>query len=490
MRQRLALLGFVLALGFGLAGGSFARASETSVAVSVAGERIPVGADPAETAETLVRAWLDEPVELTLGSRVVRRSRESLGARVDVARLQRWLSEARDEASPMRRAAGAELALRMPASLDASVLRPWLEAQKRLVDRPAKDATLDPETGDVVHEREGRVLDVWATLDRIAEAFATNATEVSAVIETRAPRRLAAELAHADVGAVLGEFETPYNGSGDAAERTHNLRVVASKIDGLVLMPGEVFDFNGVVGERSLANGFKPATVIAGGELVDGVGGGACQIAGTLHAAAYFAGLEITERVPHSRPSSYIKLGLDAAVAWPNINFRFRNDRELPVLVRLTVRGGWVRAELRGAERRELVSFVRRIDDVLPYDEREVNDPSLPTGVRVLSQRGVPGFVVSTWRVLRDVEHNRARSQATNDRYPPTQQIWRVGSGGPAPEGYEPPSGDTHGEYTADEYLITSQGLGVEGTTTTRRAGRTGTNGWTARLGMPQPPSD
>jgi vancomycin resistance protein YoaR len=488
MRRHLVLV-VVLALGLS-EGAPFARASETSIRITLAGDVVPLGVDAGALAEERARTWLEEPIELELAGRRLRRSREALGARVDVARLRSWLSAALDETSPMREAAGATLPLRMPASLDPNVLRPWLEDQKRTIDRPAKDATLDPETGDVVPEREGRVLDVWATLDRVADALSTNATEIAAVIETRAPRRVAAELAHADVATVLGDFETPYNGSGDAAERTHNLRVVASKIDGLVLMPGEVFDFNGVVGERSLANGFKPATVIAGGELVDGVGGGACQIAGTLHAAAYFAGLEIVERVPHSRPSSYIKLGLDAAVAWPNVNFRFRNDRAYPVLVRLTVRGGWVRAELRGAERRELVSFVRRIDDVLPYDEREVNDPSLPTGIRVLSQRGVPGFVVSTWRVLRDVERNVARSQATRDRYPPTQQIWRVGSGGPIPEGYEAPVGDTHGEYTADEYLVTSQGVGVEGTSTTRRAGRTGTSGWTARLGMPQPPSE
>ncbi|MCB9599556.1 MAG: VanW family protein [Sandaracinus sp.] len=482
-------LALFVALTLGLADhATSARASETSVRITLAGEAVPMGANVRELAQERARAWLEEPVELDLAGRVVRLSRQTLGARVDETQLQRWLNAALDESSAMRAAAGAELPLRMPASLDAATLRPWLEAQKREIDRPAKDATLDPETGDVIAEREGRVLDAWTTLDRVADAFATNATRVEVAIERRAPHRTARELAHADVATVMGEFETPYNGSGDAAERTHNLRVAASKIDGLVLMPGEVFDFNGVVGERSLANGFKPATVIAGGELVDGVGGGACQIAGTLHAAAYFAGLEIVERSPHSRPSSYIKLGLDAAVAWPNINFRFRNDREFPVLVRLTVRGGWVRAELRGAERRHLVSFVRRIDEVLPYDERDVNDPSLPAGVRVLSQRGVPGFEVSTWRVLRDVERNSARSQHTEDRYPPTQQIWRVGTGGPVPADYEPPTGDTHGEYTADEYLTSSQGVGVEGTTTTRRAGRTGTSGWTARLGMPQPP--
>lgn len=485
MKRHLALF-VALVLGL-LEGATSASANETACRIVLAGEVVPEGADPQVIAEDRARAWLDEPIELELQGRTIPRSRESLGARVDVERLQSWLRAALDEESPMRASAEGTLSLRMPVSLDAESLRAWLELHKRAVDRPAKDATLDPDTGDVVPERAGRALDVWATLDRVAEALATDARHVAVVVETRTPLRTADELAHADVSTVVGEFETPYNGSGDAAERTHNLRVAASKIDGLVLMPGETFDFNGVVGERSLANGFKPAPVIAGGELVDGVGGGACQIAGTLHAAAYFAGLEIVERVPHSRPSSYIKLGLDAAVAWPNVNFRFRNDRDFPILVRLTVHGGWVRAELRGAERRELVSFVRRVDEVLPYDEREVSDPSLPRGVRVLSQRGAPGFIVSTWRVLRDVERNHARSQRTEDRYPPTRQIWRVGSGGEAPEGYEPPEGDRHGEYTADEYLVSSQGVGVEGTSTIRRAGRTGSPGWTARLGMPQP---
>ncbi len=306
-------------------------------------------------------------------------------------------------------------------------------------------------------------------------------------MRTTEARRTAAQLHAADVRTVLGTFETPYNGSGEAAERTHNLRVAAAKIDGLVLLPGEEFDFNDVVGERSLANGFKPAPVIAGGELVDGVGGGACQIAGTLHAAAYFAGLEIVERSPHSRPSSYIKLGLDAAVSYPNLTFRFRNNRDFPILVRLLVQGGWVRGELRGAERTERVAFIRRIDEVAPFDEREQNDSRLPSGVRVLSQRGVPGFSLTTFRLLTDVRTRQSRRQRSESSYPPTTQIWRVGTGPAAPEGFEPPSGDTHGEYTADSYLVTTQGPDLEGTPTIRRAGRTGTRGWTAREGMPQP---
>ncbi|MCZ7683105.1 MAG: VanW family protein [Sandaracinaceae bacterium] len=254
-----------------------------------------------------------------------------------------------------------------------------------------------------------------------------------------------------------------------------------------MVLPGETFDFNDAVGERSEANGFRPAPVIAGGELVDGVGGGTCQVAGTLHAAAFFAGLPIVERSPHSRPSTYVFMGLDAVVSYPQLDLRFTNDLPFPVAIGFTVEGGVARAEIRGARTSRMVSFVRRVDELTAYDEREVQDASLPRGVRVLRQRGVPGFRVTRWRIVRDVATNQAIRTRFEDVYPPTTQIWRVGGGGPRPEGYVPPEGDTHGEYTADEYLSVIQGVGVEGTQIIRRAGRSGLPGWTARLGYPQP---
>lgn len=454
--------------------------------VTVAGRPVDLRGDPEAQAQRLARRFLDEPMAAVVLGRPVERTREELGARVDVERLAHWLREAADPTSPMRGAAGSRLDLRLPVDVDPAAALAWLEPLKHDHDREPRDATFDVESGQIVDAREGRSVDVWASVDAFYEALAGGEESFEVVIHRTPPQRTREALEGADFSQVLGEFDTPYNGND--RDRTHNLRVAASKIDGLVLLPDEVFDFNAVVGERSQINGFRPATVIAGGELADGVGGGACQIAGTLHAAAYFAGLEIVERTPHSRPSSYIKLGLDATVAWPNVNFRFRNDKPFPILVRIFNRGGFTHAEIRGAERRHLVSFVRRIDEVLPFDEREVEAPELPEGVRVLAQRGVPGFELTTWRILRDVRSNQAIRTRDESRYPPTRQIWRVGTGGVAPEGYEPPEGDTHGEYRADEYLVATQGPGIEGTQHVRRAGRTGTPGWTVREGMPGVP--
>jgi len=149
---------------------------------------------------------------------------------------------------------------------------------------------------------------------------------------------------------------------------------------------------------------------------------------------------------------------------------------------------GTVPAGIRGSHTDTIVTFTRRIDDIRPYGERAVADPSLPSGVRVLRQRGVPGFTITRFRIIRDVLHNQARRQRWEDTYPPTEQIVRVGSGGPAPAGYVPPEGDQHAEYTADELLSVSSGITIEGLEITRRAGRTGEPGWTARGGMPQVP--
>jgi len=125
------------------------------------------------------------------------------------------------------------------------------------------------------------------------------------------------------------------------------------------------------VGPRDEAHGYKVAPVIAQGELVDGIGGGTCQISGTLHGAAFFAGLDIVKRRPHSRPSSYIKLGMDAAVAYPTINFVMKNPFDFPVVLHETVKKGVVRAEILGPKRRRTVTFFRRIDEVVPFEEIE-----------------------------------------------------------------------------------------------------------------------
>jgi len=118
-------------------------------------------------------------------------------------------------------------------------------------------------------------------------------------------------------------------------ERTANLEIAATRIDGTILLPGEVFSYNEAVGERTEESGFQQAKVIGESGYIDGVGGGICQPASMLYAASLMAGLEIEERHPHRFRVPYMPPGLDATVDWGKKDLRIRNNTDFPVIFHL-----------------------------------------------------------------------------------------------------------------------------------------------------------
>ncbi len=461
------------------------------VNVRAAGTPVAPAADPFDAALEVARQYLSEPITIRAGKHEITMSRALVGARVDRHHLARLLRQARDPESSLSRvhaqvAPGQPVNLSMPVVLDTAAARKWLVRLKDRVDRDPVDARVNPRAQAVVPAQNGARLDLFSTYEALDEALARGADEVRATVVSVPPKRRASALSGIDMSRVLGEFETRYDRSYKAEDRTHNLKVAASAIDGFVLKPGQMFNFNQVVGPRNKIRGYRDAPVIANGEMADGMGGGTCQIASTLHAAAFFAGLPIVTRHPHTRPSFYIKLGLDAAVANDTLNLRFGNDLPFAAVIGMSVEDGVVRAEIRGARRTRRVTFDRRILTVVPYKQRFIKDSGLPAGMRVLSQRGTPGFRVLRVREISErAGKSRARQEMTRremtDTYPPTVEIWRVGTGEAVPEGFELPENDTHPEYVVDEYLQVIQGPGIKGLRVKREPGRTGVHGWTSR---------
>ena len=145
---------------------------------------------------------------------------------------------------------------------------------------------------------------------------------------------------------LLAKFSTNYNARD--TDRTTNLRLAAEKINGTVLMPGETFSYNTVVGERTIAAGYKEAAMYQNGEVVDGLGGGVCQISTTLYNAVLYSNLEIVERRNHQFVPSYAKAGRDATVVYGSIDFKFKNTRNYPVKILCTVSGGVAKCEIYG----------------------------------------------------------------------------------------------------------------------------------------------
>ncbi len=442
---------------------------------------------------SLARQYADEIIRIHVPGQAspIVRTRRALGARLDAEVLSQRIAD-RAERRPVRTKqvrAGGRLDVPLPHQVDQARLVAAFVDIKDATDRDPRDARFDVPNRALVPEESGRRLDVYPTLTRLDAVLSTWKTDVEAAVVSVPAARPAGLVGQVRLDEILGYFETKYARDAKHEARTFNLRLAASKLDGTFLMPGETFDLNAVVGPRTEANGYKVAPVIAEGELVDGIGGGTCQIAGTLHGAALFAGLDIVERRPHTRPSFYIKMGMDAAVAYPSTTLKIRNPFAFPVVLHETVEGGVVRAEVLGAPRSRDVTFVRKINDVVPFQEKEVVDPDIPDGDRVLAQRGIPGFKITRYRIVRDGPF--AVRERTQDTYPPTAQIWKIGIPGKTDPKFKAEH-DEHPEYVADEYLSISQGphvinpktgaptsTGGGATVESRVAGRYGTHGWT-----------
>ena len=124
---------------------------------------------------------------------------------------------------------------------------------------------------------------------------------------------------------------------GSIPNRVYNLNLAASRLNGILIDPGEVFSFNKAIGDVSSLTGYKQAYVIQNGRTVLGDGGGVCQVSTTFFRAVLNAGLPVVERNPHAYRVAYYEQnsppGIDAAIYTPNIDFKFKNDMKTHLLV-------------------------------------------------------------------------------------------------------------------------------------------------------------
>lgn len=268
--------------------------------------------------------------------------------------------------------------------------------------------------------------------------FAISKEEAKNIISTQAeeyriPLKLTpAEKTINDIGTeafpyVISSFSTKYDASNK--NRSQNLAIAAGKINGTVLMPGEEFSFNQVVGKRTIQEGYKDAKIYQNGKVVDGLAGGICQISSTLYNAAVMANLEIVERRNHSFTTSYVKAGKDATVVYGVIDFKFKNSRTYPIKIEATVNSGIAEFKIHGIQ--EEVEYDIQLSPVvtasIPYTTQYIPDATLVPGQQVVVQGGGNGCKVSTYKETRLEGKLISRELVSTDTYSPMTAIIRVG---------------------------------------------------------------
>ncbi len=415
-----------LAIALLLVGWTFGELSRFEARkLTLSGVQLPAG-DPEPFVRELAAIWLETEVTLDAGSSIVRATRQEIGGRIDVERTVRDAKGARGSAPIWTRTwalaigQGGTIRFHREVSNDATVA--FVEALRRRVAIEPQAVRRNGTGG-----RAGLTLNLMGAAAAIREALTTDALFVSLPVRRiEPPVRPVRDERTAHYTEIVAAYETHYSGTGELSGRANNIETAARALDGLAIAPQGELSFNEIVGERTFDRGYLPATELAqGGRRVEGIGGGVCQTAATLHAAAFFAGFAILEHHPHTRESSYIDVGLDAAVAWPSKDLRIRNPYPFPVRLRVTAYHGTLRIELRGGERAPRIEWSTNvIGRVERGVEREV-DSNLPLGSHEVLDEGEDGSVVERTRTIHWPEG--ATSETVMLRYPVVHRLIRAG---------------------------------------------------------------
>ena len=218
-----------------------------------------------------------------------------------------------------------------------------LAAIYKEVYKDAKDAYYTTDPYAVYPSSNG--VDFAISMDEAKEKLAKSDKEITIKLKTLYPEVTTNMIGKEAFPDLLGSFSTNYVSN---ANRTTNLKLAAEKINGTVLLPGEVFSYNKIVGERTIAAGYKNAAIYENGQVVDGLGGGICQISTTVFNAALFANLDMVELYNHQFIPSYVGAGRDATVVYGVKDFKFKNTRNYAIKIECTVSGGVASCKIYG----------------------------------------------------------------------------------------------------------------------------------------------
>ncbi len=264
---------------------------------------------------------------------------------------------------------------------------------------------------------------------------AVDAVELPVVIAQ--PKRTTEDIEAMQINGRIARYTTWFDAGQEG--RTYNIKVAASALDGVLLAPGEHFSFNRVVGPRSSEAGYKSANVIVNNELVQGLGGGVCQVSSTLYNAVLLANLKIIERSNHTLPVSYVPIGQDATVVYEAIDFRFANNKESYIYIKSQVEGNAITFKIYGNKKASpRVEVVSRVTETVPQKIIHENDPNLATGEQVVKQKGNNGFKVVTTRYIWE-NSEKTTEKLPESYYHTVNRIVAVGTGQVKPSVVVPP---------------------------------------------------
>lgn len=266
-------------------------------------------------------------------------------------------------------------------------------------------ATLDNNKLSVVPHSEGRSIDKAELASIISEIENKPDTERVLPVKFIAPK-ITTSLFNANLFKdTLSTYSTKFStGNKNDANRAVNIKLASSKINGKILLPGDIFSFNDVVGPRTADKGYQVAHVYQSGKIVDDIGGGICQVSSTLYNSILKADLETVTRRNHMFTVGYVPRGQDAAVSYDSTDFKFKNNTSMPIkiLVSVTSDNRIVFSIIGTNENPNKTIEITNVQvSTTPAPVKYINDPTLPEGTTRVVDSGKTGYVVDTYKTVK-----------------------------------------------------------------------------------------
>lgn len=306
-----------------------------------------------------------------------------------------------------RKKAAEEL---LKAALDSSVNKidfvienieeekPDLEKLYAEITAPMKNAEYSLEDGEVliIPEKLGITLEK----STLKEAIESNQPEIILEVKTEEPEWTKAKLEELLFRDTMGSWTSDFSTSSSA--RAGNVILTANRINGKILMPGDVFSYDQTIGRRTYENGYREAGVYIGNKVESGIGGGICQTSSTLYSAALYANLEIVSRTSHSLPVSYMPAGQDATIAEGYIDLKIKNNTEYPIKISAQVSGRRLTCSILGVKEPETqVEIVHTITARYEPETERTDDAGIPKGYIYITNKGAGGYAVASSRIVK-----------------------------------------------------------------------------------------
>lgn len=261
-------------------------------------------------------------------------------------------------------------------------------------------------------------------VEEVKNLIASDEQEYKIALTITSPEITTKDLGKEAFPDILGKiYKTTYS-AGDVNRNT-NIEIAARTVNGTILMPGETFSYNGILGDTTADKGYKPAGAYLNGQTIQSYGGGVCQVSSTIYNAVLYANLEVTERYNHTYLSGYVPAGLDATISYGSKDFKFTNNREFPIKLVCTAQNGTISATIYGVKQDddcevELQSVVTSyIAPTVKYE----NTNTLNEGVEKVKQAGSSGCKCTVYRTLSRNGEQISREVLHNDVYSAKQKI-------------------------------------------------------------------